>query len=126
MFDYIFVDLDDTIFDTAKFKADIYKSLSVFDVKEVDFKIAYKNAAELPRFGYYDYTFERQVEALREMGYVLEDKIIISLNNSITFISIYFYFLIFNYTNGKRHKFSTKYYITNLIIICINNSIIFQ
>lgn len=81
MFDYIFVDLDDTIFDTAKFKADIYKSLSVFDVKEVDFKIAYKNAAELPRFGYYDYNFERQVEALREMGYILEDKIIISLND---------------------------------------------
>ena len=37
MFDYIFVDLDDTIFDTAKFKADIYKTLSVFDVKEADF-----------------------------------------------------------------------------------------
>ncbi len=81
MFDYIFVDLDDTIFDTAKFKADIYKILSVFDVKEADFKIAYKNAAELPSFGYYDYTFERQLEALREMGYILEDKIIISLND---------------------------------------------
>lgn len=81
MFDYIFVDLDDTIFDTAKFKADIYKILSVFDVKEADFKIAYKNAAELPNFGYYNYTFEKQLEALREMGYVLEDKIIISLND---------------------------------------------
>ena len=81
MFDYIFVDLDDTIFDTRQFKADIYKILSVFDVKEDSFKIAYKNAAELSNFGYYNYTFEKQLESLREMGYILEDKIIISLND---------------------------------------------
>jgi len=81
MFDYIFVDLDDTIFDTRQFKADIYKILSVFEVKEENFKVAYKNAAELSNFGYYNYTFEKQLEALREMGYILEDKIIISLND---------------------------------------------
>lgn len=81
MFDYVFVDLDDTIFNTRQFKADIFKILSVFGVKEDDFNLSYKTAAEAPMFGYYDYTFEKQLEALRQMGYVLDDKIIITLNS---------------------------------------------
>ncbi|HRY36757.1 MAG TPA: HAD family hydrolase [Candidatus Magasanikbacteria bacterium] len=81
MFDFIFVDLDDTIFDTRRFKADIFGVLSDFGVKEKDFNLAYKNAAELPKFGYYDYTFERQLEALREMGYTLGNEITIQLND---------------------------------------------
>jgi len=81
MFDYVFVDLDDTIFNNRQFKADIFKILSVFGVKEADFNSAYKNAAELPMFGYFDYTFEKQLEALRQMGYILDDEVIITLNS---------------------------------------------
>lgn len=81
MFDYIFVDLDDTIFDTTQFKADMFEILSVFGVKADEFQKAYLKAGDLPKPGYYNYTFEKQLEALREMGYILEDKIIISLND---------------------------------------------
>ncbi len=81
MFDFVFVDLDDTIFNTRQFKVDILKVLSVFGVKEEDFKLAYKNAAEAPMPGYFNYTFEKQLEALRQMGYVLGEEVVIQLNS---------------------------------------------
>lgn len=81
MFDFVFVDLDDTIFNTRQFKADIFKTLSVFGVKEADFYLAYKKAAETVMFGYFDYTFEKQVEVLRQMGYALGDEAVIQLNS---------------------------------------------
>ena len=81
MFDFVFVDLDDTIFNTRQFKADIYKTLSVFGVKEEDFYVAYKKTAELSNFGYYNYTFEKQLEELRKLGYELSDELLISLNS---------------------------------------------
>jgi len=65
----IFVDLDDTLYNTRKLKEDIYKIFEPFGISKEDFILAYRQAAELPMLGYYNYTFSKQVAAVKEKGF---------------------------------------------------------
>jgi len=80
-FDYCFVDLDDTIFNTKKFKDDIYKVFSPLGITRADFTHAYRSAAELKKMGYFHYTFEKQIESVRLAGYPAGRKELLALNN---------------------------------------------
>ncbi|MCX6781747.1 MAG: HAD family hydrolase [Candidatus Magasanikbacteria bacterium] len=80
-YDVCFVDLDDTIYDTRKLKEDIYKLFQPFGINHEQFIKAYRRAAELPTPGYFHYTFEKQIEAVREFGYEVSENILNDLNN---------------------------------------------
>lgn len=79
-FDFGFIDLDDTIYDTKKFKEDIYKVFQPLGIGYEDFIRAYRRAAELPKLGYFHYTFEKQIEAVREFGIEVPDAVLAKLN----------------------------------------------
>lgn len=78
----IFVDLDDTLYNTRKLKEDIYKIFEPSGISKEDFILAYRRTAELPMLGYYNYTFSKQVKAVRDLGFnVNEDELVPKLNN---------------------------------------------
>lgn len=80
----IFVDLDDTLYNTRKLKEDIYKIFEPTGISKEEFIIAYRQAAELPMLGYYNYTFPKQVIAVREQGFdVNECELVPKLDNLI-------------------------------------------
>ena len=80
MFDYSFVDLDDTLYDTRQLKEDIYAVFKPLGIGHEDFIRAYRRAAELPQFGYFHYTFEKQIEAVRGVGVEVPDDTLEKLN----------------------------------------------
>jgi len=75
-FDAIFVDLDSTIYDTSKFREDMFQIFSPFGISREEFFLSYREAAEAPLLGYFNYTFEKQIEAVRNRGYVVPDAIL--------------------------------------------------
>lgn len=79
-YDYAFIDLDDTLYNTRQFKEDIYSVFSPFGISHKNFLIAYQQAAELGEFGYYDYTFEKQIQAVRSFGADAPDGLVKELN----------------------------------------------
>jgi hypothetical protein len=80
MFDYSFVDLDDTLYDTRQLKEDIYAVFKPLGIGHEDFIRAYRRAAELPRLGYFNYTFEKQIEAVRGVGVEVPEDTMEKLN----------------------------------------------
>jgi FMN phosphatase YigB (HAD superfamily) len=72
--------LDDTIYDTKKFKEDIYSVFKPLGIGRAEFIRAYREAAELQRMGYFHYTFEKQVETVRRAGYGAGKRHLIRLN----------------------------------------------
>lgn len=79
-YDYAFIDLDDTLYDTRRFKEDIYSVFSPFGISHKNFLVAYQQAAELGEFGYYDYTFGKQIHAIRSFGADVPDNLVDDLN----------------------------------------------
>lgn len=78
----IFVDLDDTLYNTRKLKDDIYNIFEPTGISKEDFILAYRQAAELSMLGYYNYTFPKQVSAVRARGFdVNEDELVPKLDN---------------------------------------------
>jgi FMN phosphatase YigB (HAD superfamily) len=81
-FHRIFVDLDDTLYNTRQLKEDIYKVFEPIGISHDDFIRAYRQAAELPMLGYYNYTFPKQVSAVRDQGFdVNEEALVPKLEN---------------------------------------------
>ncbi len=80
-FDVVFIDLDDTVYDTRKLKEDIYKLFRPSGINHEQFIRAYRLAAELPTPGYFHYTFEKQIEAVKELGYKPPNNILNDLNS---------------------------------------------
>ncbi len=76
----IVVDFDDTLYNTARFKDDLEKFLFQYGVGKEDFLSSYTAADRLRAQGAFDYTFERQLECLKEKGYVFSDGIIKDLD----------------------------------------------
>ncbi|MDD2758017.1 MAG: HAD family hydrolase [Patescibacteria group bacterium] len=75
-FDRAYVDLDDTLYDTRQFKEDIFQVFASVGISHDDFIRAYRRAAELPVLGYFNYTFPKQIEAVREQGCTVDDEIL--------------------------------------------------
>lgn len=81
MFDYSFIDLDDTLFSTYIFKKDIFGCFAMCGVTPEDYQTTYKQAVFGPVVGYFDYTFKKHADILREMGYEIPDQTVDDLNN---------------------------------------------
>lgn len=79
-YDYAIIDLDDTLYNTRQFKEDIYSVFSPLGISHKNFLVAYQQAAELAEFGYYDYTFEKQIQTVRSFGADVPDSLIDDLN----------------------------------------------
>lgn len=78
-FDVIFVDLDSTIYDTSKFREDMFQIFSPLGITREEFFLSYREAAEAPLLGYFNYTFKKQIEAVRNRGYAVPDEILAKL-----------------------------------------------
>lgn len=79
-YDVAFIDLDDTIYNTRQLKEDVYSLFEPTGVSHEQFIKAYRRAAELPEPGYFHYTFEKQIEAIREAGFNPPENILDDLN----------------------------------------------
>jgi len=81
MFNYSFIDLDDTLFNTYLFKEDIFGCFERCGVSREDYLDTYRQAVFGPVEGYFDYTFKKHADILRELGYQITDSTIFELNN---------------------------------------------
>ena len=81
MFQYGFIDFDDTLFKTYVFKEDIFGCFARCGVTREDYAKTYKQAVFGPVEGYFDYTFEKHADILRELGYQILDNTINELND---------------------------------------------
>lgn len=81
MFDYSFIDLDDTLYNTYLLKEDIFKCFSKCGVTREAYKQSYSEAVFGPVVGYFDYTFKKHADILRDMNYEIPDSVVEDLNN---------------------------------------------
>lgn len=81
MFDYSFIDLDDTLYNTHLLKEDIFKCFSKCGVTREAYKKSYSEAVFGPVVGYFDYTFKKHADVLRDMNYEIPDSVIDDLNS---------------------------------------------
>ncbi len=83
MFDYSFVDLDDTLYNTYLLKEDIFKCFANCGVTKEDYRLSYNKAVFGPVVGYFDYTFKKHADILREMNYEVPDSVVKELENLV-------------------------------------------
>jgi FMN phosphatase YigB (HAD superfamily) len=69
MFNYSFVDWDNTLYDTMAFEADIFAIFFKFGVAESHIKETFQRSLCTVSPYQYDYTFEEHAQFLRELGY---------------------------------------------------------
>ncbi|EKD42885.1 MAG: hypothetical protein ACD_72C00545G0002 [uncultured bacterium] len=81
MFDFSFIDLDDTLYNTYILKEDIFKCFSKCGVTRDAYKQSYNEAVFGPVVGYFDYTFKKHADILRDMNYEIPDSTVEDLNN---------------------------------------------
>jgi len=80
MFQYSFIDLDATIFETPLLARDMRKIFGRYNVTDADFDASMELAVR-DRNYFYDYTFEKQIGQLKKMGYRFTTEIVAQLNN---------------------------------------------
>lgn len=80
MFEFSFIDFDDTIFNTYLFKEDVFGCFSRCGVSRKDYNSSYRQAVFGPVVGYFDYTFQKHADILREIGYQIPDSTTAELN----------------------------------------------
>lgn len=80
-FDYSFLDVDYTIFDTRKFGDDIWAIFSSRGVSRIDYEETYRESLCTVSREEFDYNFQEHVDFLRERGYKLEQSVVEELNN---------------------------------------------
>ena len=79
-FDYSFVDVDYTIFDTGKFEDEIWAAFSSWGVSRKDYDETYKQSLCTVSREEFDYNFQEHVDFLRERGYKLGQDVVEELN----------------------------------------------
>lgn len=80
-FDYSFVDLDYTLFDTRKLENEMWEVFSSYGVTHQDYDETYKQSLCTVSREYFDYSFEEHVDFLKQRGYNLDAKVVGELNN---------------------------------------------
>lgn len=80
-FDYSFLDVDYTIFDTRKFGDDIWAIFSSRGVSRIDYEETYRESLCTVSREEFDYNFQEHVDFLRKRGYKLEQSVVEELNN---------------------------------------------
>ncbi len=81
MFGFSFIDLDDTLYNTFLLKEDIFSFFSACSVTRKDYLKSYNQAVFGSVVGYFDYTFKKHADILREMNYKIPDSTVKELNN---------------------------------------------
>src|SRR3989339_1255488 len=82
-FDYSFVDWDYTVFDAGKFEDDIWNVFSLRGVSRQDYDETYKQSLCTVSKAEFDYSFEEQIDFLRERGYKLDAEVAKELHELI-------------------------------------------
>ncbi len=79
MFNYSFIDWDNTLYDTVALQADIFGIFSKFGATENHIKETFQRSLCTVSPHQYDYTFEEHAQFLRELGYnipsIVEDEL---------------------------------------------------
>ena len=79
-FDYSFLDVDYTIFNTGKFEDEIWAVFFSRDVSRKDYEETYKQSLCTISRQEFDYNFQEHVDFLRERGYKLSQDVVEKLN----------------------------------------------
>jgi len=79
-FDYAFVDLDYTLFDTRKLEDEMWAIFSSLGVSRQDYDETYKESLRTISKEYFDYSFQEHVNFLKERDYKLGPDIVEKLN----------------------------------------------
>lgn len=82
-FDYSFIDLDFTIFDTGKFENDMWNVFSSRGVSRQDYDETYKQSLCTVSKAEFDYSFQEQVDFLRQRRYGLDDEVVGELDKLV-------------------------------------------
>ncbi len=82
-FDYSFVDLDFTIFDTGKFENDMWNVFASRNVSRKDYEETYRQSLCTTSKELFDYSFQEQVDFLRQRGYKLDDEVVGELDKLV-------------------------------------------
>lgn len=80
MFEYSFVDWDNTIYDTMAFEADIFSIFAEYNVSAEDVRTTFKKSLCTFSPYKYDYSFTEHIQFLRDLGYVIPDSVESTLN----------------------------------------------
>jgi FMN phosphatase YigB (HAD superfamily) len=80
MFEYSFVDWDNTVYDTVAFEADIFAIFAQHGVSEIDTRTAFKKSLCTVSPYTYDYSFIEHIQFVREMGYAVPEQVEQELN----------------------------------------------
>ena len=80
MFNFAFVDWDDTIYNTVAFKADIFGIFAKHGASEEDIIETFRRSLCTVAPHQYDYTFEEHTQFLRDLGYELPNTVEEELN----------------------------------------------
>ncbi|HSR89351.1 MAG TPA: HAD family hydrolase [Candidatus Udaeobacter sp.] len=80
MFDFAFVDWDNTVYDTEMFKNDILNIFSKYGASVEDIKKTFRQSLCTISPDQYDYSFPEHISFLRELGYKLPESIEAELN----------------------------------------------
>ncbi|OGH71488.1 MAG: hypothetical protein A2921_01140 [Candidatus Magasanikbacteria bacterium RIFCSPLOWO2_01_FULL_43_20b] len=82
-FDYSFLDLDYTIFDTRKFGDDIWAIFSSRGISRIDYEETYRESLCTVSKEEFDYNFQEHVDFLRARGCKLGQEVVRELNNLV-------------------------------------------
>jgi len=80
MFDYSFIDLDNTLYDTVELEGDMVAIFKKYGVRRRDYDSTFYRSLCTVSPDQYDYSFKEQVQFLRELDYDLPDAIINELD----------------------------------------------
>ncbi|MBP6859419.1 MAG: hypothetical protein KBC69_02240 [Candidatus Magasanikbacteria bacterium] len=80
MFEYSFVDWDNTIYDTMAFEADIFSVFAQHNVSAEDVRTTFKKSLCTFSPYKYDYSFTEHIQFLRDLGYAIPDSTESELN----------------------------------------------
>lgn len=81
MFEFSFVDWDNTVYNSVAFEADIFGIFSKHGASQADIRETYTRSLCTIAPHKYDYTFEEHTQFLRELGYNLPSSVEAELNS---------------------------------------------
>lgn len=82
-FDYSFVDLDFTVFDTGKFENDMWNIFASRSVSRKDYEETYMESLCTKSKEEFDYSFQEQVDFVNGRGYKLDAKVVEELQKLV-------------------------------------------
>lgn len=88
-FNFVFIDFDKTIYDTDRFKDDMWTIANEYKITRNDYEKTFRESLHTISAMQYDYSFEEHLDLLKKIGYDIKDKFLNELkllaNNNYLF-----------------------------------------